>query len=323
MGRKVFIRSIPKETALKLEDWVNDSSGIRMRKTKIGRTRDTVMALYDPRVGGLKNGLSYKPWKEDGKDVKDDKGHPLTMQDKLERKWGLPSGHLHNRPWRKGDPTAEDKLSYYQSKYWKLNDGSTVLDLDNMDDELFYHVALDSKFIANSEAEWRAHKWPKATHYIAWENEADEIKFTRTNQKSKAFAFLHDNSMTPTIKKKFIYLLGLASSNVNLTDEQVHNLLYDYIDSTAFIPGSNIEKFEELATMIKTKSGKDEFEARYLLKQAQDFRIIYEKAGTYTWVRSDGVLELGNTLNEAVEFVLNPKKQGLVEELKDAIKAKL
>jgi hypothetical protein len=322
MGRKVFIKSIPRETSLKLEDWTNDTSGVRMKKTKVGLTRDTFMALYDPRVGGLKNGLSNKPWMEEGKQVKDEKGNPLTLQDKMEKKWGLEKGLLTNRTWRKGDPTTEEKLTYYQKKSWKLNDGSTVLDMDNMEDELGYYAALDSKFIANSEAEWRAHKWPKATHYIAWENEADEIKFSRTSQKSKAFALLHDTSMSPTMKRKFIYLLGITSSNINLTDEQVHNLLYDYIDSTAFSPGSNIEKFQELATMLTTAPGRSEIEARYILKQAIDYRIIYEKAGTHTWVRPEGTLELGNTLGEAVEFILNPKKQGLVEELNTAIKAK-
>lgn len=323
MGRKVFIKSIPRDTALKLEDWVNDSSGKRMKKTKVGRTRDTIMALYDPKVGGLKNGLSYKPWTEDGKAMKDEQGHPLTLQQKLEKKWGLPKDYLHNRPWKKGDTTEEEKLSYFQKKTVKLNDGSTVLDLDNMEDELSYYILLDSKLVANSEAEYLAHKWPKATHFIAWENEADEIKFSRTNQKTKAFAFLHDAAMTPTIKRKFVYLLGITSSNIALTDEQVHNLLYDYIDSTTYTPGSNIEKFEELATLLKDKPGRDQFEARYMLKQSTDLRIVYEKSGTYTWVRPDGALELGNTQAESVEFILNPKKQALVEELKDAIKAKL
>jgi hypothetical protein len=322
MGRKIFIKSIPRETSLKIEDWVNDSSGIKMKKTKIGLTRDTLVALYDPRVGGLKNGLSNKPWMEEGKQVKDDQGNSLTLQDKMEKKWNLPKGFLTNKTWRKGDSLKEEDLTYYQRKSWKLNDGSTVLDMDNMEDELFYYLSLDSKLIANSEAEWRAHKWPKATHYIAWENEADEIKFSRTSQKSKAYSLLHDNSMTPTMKRKFIFLLGLASSNVSLTDEQVHNLLYDYIESTNFAPGSNIEKFQELANLLSTAPGRDEIEARFLLKQAIDYRIMYEKAGTYTWVRPDGTIELGNTLSEAIDFILNPKKKGLVEELTNAIKAK-
>lgn len=322
MASKVFVKSIPRETALKLEDWTNDSSGIRMKKTKVGRTRDTIMALYDPKVGGLKNGLSYKPWMEDGKQVTDKDGNPLTLQDKMEKKWGLDKGTLTNRAWRKGDSSEEDKLTYYQKKTWKLNDGSTVLDMDNMEDELGYHVLLDSKLVANSEAEWRKHLWPKATHYIAWENEAAELKYSRTSQKSKAFALLHDSSMTPTMKRKFIYLLDIASSNIALTDEQVHNLLFDFIEATTFSPGSNIEKFQQLATMIATAPGRDEFEARVILKNAVDYRILNEKAGTYTWVRPEGTLEIGNTLSEAIEFILNPKKQGLVDELKDAIKAK-
>lgn len=59
--KKVFIYSIPRETATKISDWVNDSSGRRLKKTKVGRCTDTIVALYDPKTGGLKNGLSNKP----------------------------------------------------------------------------------------------------------------------------------------------------------------------------------------------------------------------------------------------------------------------
>lgn len=58
---KVFIQSIPRETATKVSDWTNDTSGKKLKKTKIGRCRDTIMALYNPKYGGLANGLSYKP----------------------------------------------------------------------------------------------------------------------------------------------------------------------------------------------------------------------------------------------------------------------
>lgn len=284
--------------------------------------RDGVQALYDPKVGGLANGLTYKPWIEAGVAVKDSEGTPLSLQDKLEKKWNLSKGYLHNRPWRKGDSIKEENFSYYQRKSWKLNDGSTVLDTDNMDDELAYYMYLDSKFVANSEKEWREGKWPKATHYIALENEAEEIKFSRNETKSKAFASLHAEDMTPTVREKICSILELSNSRSFLSPEQSHNLLFEYIDKTTFGPRSNIEKFSEIANSLKTPKGREELEARFLLKKALDFRVIYERQGTYTWPKASGQIVLGENYGEAIDFVLNPKKQALLEELEAEIKAK-
>lgn len=319
---KVFIYSIPRESALGIHDWTSDTSGRKLKKTKVGKTRDAIQALYSPKYGGLANGLSYKPWMDSGKQVTDKEGNKLTLQDKLEKKWNLPKDYLHNRPWRKGDPTKEEFMSYYQRKSWKLNDGCTVLDLDNMDEELFYYVVLDSKFVANSEREWREHKWPKATHYIALENEADELKFKRNELKSKAFALLHSSDMTPTMKEHFVVILELASARANLTPEQTHNLLFEYIDKSTFTPNSNIDKFTELSHMLTTPKGREELSARFLLRGAVDSRIVVEKQGAYTWARATGVITLGETHGEAIEFLLNPKKVALVEELEKEIKAK-
>lgn len=150
---KIYIYSIPRESALGIHDWTSDVSGKKLKKTKVGKTRDAVQALFSPRHGGLANGLSYKAWVEEGSPKKKSDGTTLTLQHKMEKKWGLPEGFLHNRPWRKGDSIKEEDMSYFQRKSWKLNDGCTVLDLSNFDDEMFYYVALDSKFIANSERE--------------------------------------------------------------------------------------------------------------------------------------------------------------------------
>lgn len=320
--RLVYIKSIPRETAFRIEDWTNDSSGKAMKKVKIGRTRDGIQPLYNPAVGGLATGL-HEIWKdEEGNIMKDDNGKTLTLQDKMERKWGLDKGYLTNRPFMKGDSVHEKDMTFYQRKVWKFNDGSTILDLNKMEDELCYYVCLASKFVANSEQEWRSNKWPKALYYIAWENEEDELRYKRTERKSKAFAALHSADMTTTMKEKFVHLLGLASTTTHLTDEQIHNLLFDYIDTTSYTPNSNLEKFTEFYLKLASKEGRESIEAQHLIKRAMDARLVYEKAGTYTWVRPEGALEIGNNLTEAVEFILNPKKEALVEELENAIKAK-
>lgn len=321
--KKVFIYSKEVETATGIDQWTNDTSGRRLKKTKIGRTRDTIQALFSSRYAGLANGLSYKPWIVDGQQQKDSQtGKGLTLQDKMEQKWGLDKGYLTNRPWRRGDSPNEEDMTYFQRQGWKLNDGSTILDLNNFDDEMFYYVCLDSKFVANSETELKQGKWPYATHYIALENEAEELKFQKNKLKSQAFARLHHKDMIDSMKKKFIYILGLANTKAEVNVEQAHNTLFDYIDKSSFKPGSNIDKFNELFKLLKTAPGREEIEARLSLKKAMDSRVIYERQGAYKWARANGVITLGETYAEAVEFMLNPKKEALVEELTNEIKTK-
>lgn len=322
MANKVFIYSIPRETATGVDAWTNDSSGKKLKKTKIGRCTDTIQALYHPKFGGLANGLSYKPWMENGVQKEDATGTKLTLQDKLEQKWGLAKGYLNNKAWMRGDSVKSEDLTFYQRFTVKLQDGATVLDLDKMEDELAYYLILDSKFIANSEKEWKEHKWPKATHYIALEHEEDELKYSKNQIRSAAFASLHSTKLTDEIKRKMISILDLASTRVTLTSAQIHNILYSSIEKSTFVPGSFIEKYNEILHLLETATGREEFDARYLLRQAVDSRVIYEKQGGYTWNRSKGMLVLGETFTEAIAFLLNPKKAELVEELKAEIKAK-
>lgn len=328
---KVFIYSIPRETATKVSDFVNDSSGKRMRKTKIGKTRDTFSAFYSPAIGGYKNGLSYKPWIDpvSGKQNQDSDGKPLTLQDREEQRWNLPKGFLTNRPWtlsqsqswKAANPNSPT-TTYYDTASWKLNDGCTVFDLSKFEDAMGYYVALDSKLIANSEQELRAGKWPKATHYIALEDEEEQIKYARNQQKTKAYACLHDKVMSTQTKLEMCQLLELSSLRTALNEDTVHNLLFSYIDRSTFAPGSNIEKFLQLFELLKTADGRREFNARLTLSKAVDSRVVYEKQGSYKWNRASGVLVIGETPSEAVDFILNPKKAALVEELLEEIKAK-
>lgn len=192
-----------------------------------------------------------------------------------------------------------------------------------MDGELGYYVFLDSKFVANSEKEYRSRKWPNATHYIALRNESEELKYSRTKEIRQAIASLESKAMTDKRKKQLVWILDLASSLSELTDEAIDNLLYDFITQNDFskLP-TNIERFNELVELMGNELGRKELDARLLLKQALDVRIIYEKGETYTWNRPSGTIILGERYSEAIDFLLSPKKDGFVEELNQQIKAK-
>ena len=58
---KVFIHSVPRETATLVSEFRDPDSGKKLNKTKLGSCKDKIQALYSPRVAGLLNGLSYKP----------------------------------------------------------------------------------------------------------------------------------------------------------------------------------------------------------------------------------------------------------------------
>ena len=202
-------------------------------------------------------------------------------------------------------------MTYYQTKSWVLNDGSTVLDLDHFDDAMFYYVALDHKFIANSEREWKERRWPHAKFYISLENETEELQFEKNSKKYKAFAKLASDVLNSQKKKEIIWVLDIASTFTSLTDEQCDNILYKHIEADSS-SNNNIDKFNELYELLTHDKGRAEFTARLTLKRAIDARVVYEKQDTYTWSRAKGPIVLGEKYSEAVEFLLNPKKDALI-----------
>lgn len=320
---KVFIYSIPKESAQSIHEWRNPTSGKKLKATKIsGNVKTGIQAEYSPKYGGLANGLSYKKWIEDGKQKLGPNGEELTLQDKMEQKWHQPKGFLTNKAWRQGDSLREADMTYFQKKVIKMNEGCTVLDLTLFDDEMSYYVILDSPKVANSEKEWKEHKWPKASWYIAIENEAEDIKYKKNAALSKAIATLHSEGFTPTLKEKVACILELVNTKSKPSIELVHNLLFNYINVSDTKPGSIIDKYMELVSKIDTADGRIEIDARYTLKSALDNRVIYERQGGYYWPTSDGEITIGETLTEAINFMTNPKKDSLIKKLEGEIKLK-
>lgn len=325
MGKKVFIMSIPRESGIKLSD-ARGVNGEKINKTKVYRAKTSIMALYSPKVGGLNNYISYTPWIDPSTNLpaKDEKGKTIMLQEYLENKYGKEKGYYTNKSPEKSQ--KEEDATFFQTAYWILNDGTTVLDLDNEMDELGYYVMLGSSLVANSEKEWRAHKWPKAEFYISLENESDDIKNQKVIAKRKAFARIDpetNSQFNESYRRKFIVLLNIANTKANLSLEQVDNALYDFIDKSSFGENSNIAKINSLFELLKTAPGRENIEMRYLLAQALDNRIVYEKQGTYTWLRSRGNIVIGDRYEEAVDFLLNPKKAAEVDEIREEIKKKL
>jgi len=61
MSKTVFVQSVERESAVKLHEFRNDSSGKKINKSKMGDCKTTLVAMYSPKVGGLANYISYTP----------------------------------------------------------------------------------------------------------------------------------------------------------------------------------------------------------------------------------------------------------------------
>lgn len=322
MGKEVFITSIVRETETGLHSARNPSSDKAMGKNKRGKANTRLMALYNPKVGGLANYISYNYASDAaGNPLLDEKGNRVKLQAVLEQKYNKPEGFYTNlSPHFDMKP---DDATYFQRKAWALDDGTTMLDLDHEDDEMFYYVILESPLVANSEREWLEHKWPRAQFYISLENESAEIKHQRNKVKIKAMGALADKALTDTWKFKFCVLLGLLNAKAPTSIETTENNLYDFISNSTTGIESNISKFLKLFEMLSTAQGKETLEARFLLQQAIDTRVVFEKQDVYTWVRPKGNIVIGDRYSEAIDYLTNPKKDSERQEIEGDVKRKL
>jgi hypothetical protein len=321
-SKLVFIKSIPRQTATGASEWSSDTSGKKLHKTKIGRAVDKIMALYSPRVGGLANYISYNYHVDPatGQPFLNEKGQPILLQEHLENKWNKPPGFFSNQAASRNYKGDGSDLGYYYQKSWTLADGTTVLDLNLMDDEIGYYVMLASSLVANSEQEWRAHKWPKAKFYIALENESAELRFSKNQLKAKCLGTLEMMEFSDKAKRTVATLLGLVNAKSEVSSFAVYNLLVDYIESNT---AQNLEKYLSLYNLTKTVDGKNKLEAMWTLALAKDLGVVYAKQDVWTWVTSQGQnLVIGDRYADAVDYLLSPKKEQELEEILAQIKEK-
>lgn len=320
MSKLVFVYSIHlQDSATGLSNFVSPTSGVKLKKRKMGRCTDTISALYSPKVGGLGNYISYTPYVDPktGMTKLNERGEPVMLQEILEKKWNKPAGFFTNAAFVVGAKPIDENFTYFQRKSWIMQDGCTVFDLNNMDDEMGYYTLLASPYCANSETEWRQHKWPRATHYIALENESDGLKYQKTAIKVAAMGSLGSSELTENYKRKLTALLGLSGvvASNKMTTEQIFNTLFTYIESSSYTAGSNIEKFMNLYNLLKTNDGREKFEAMHILKYAIESKVVYERQGSYYFVRPSGQVTIGDSYDEAIDYILSPKRGPEVEEM--------
>jgi hypothetical protein len=330
-GTKVFIKSIPRDTATKISEARSGTTGKKLNKNKIGRCKDGLRAMYSAKTGKLLTGLTEivnNPYYGKEKNVPSDFTYikdleKCSLQEVLEIKHKVPKGTYTDKPWLPGDGMRESDLTFFQKFRKRLNDGTTILDLSIFHDELAYYMLKYSPLVALSNKFEDRKLKPKCEYYISDINESELEKFSKREKYHNTISKLKDPKFTVSYQAKVAKVLELVRGDVtSMKSESIYLLIDSYIEE-AFksTKDEKLTLFEETYDLIKTAEGKERLEAMCLLSDLIQARILNDNRGTYTWLSKS--LIIGQRKNDAIEFMLDPKKQPEVEEMKKQLKAKL
>lgn len=332
---KVEIKTIPgKQSAQGIHNWTANKQidGKKLNKTKNGNAGYIYGPIYSLKTGRLTTGLDVlieNPFTQD--EIKGfgeewqylAKREKITRQDWLEVKHKRPKGFYTSEPWVKEKHGHAEGLTFMHKFKCNLNDGSTFLDLNNALDELaYYMLATNYKFCAPS---YRAYthgladgkRFPYATHYIASEEEDEQIKHSYKTKRNKAFAALESDEMTDEVLTQIC-----KSLNWHKVSGKLYNAVSEKIENAEMkSPANDVEKFMDKVALLKDAKGRAELKAQADLQTFLDARIINSIKDTYTWI-SKGIV-IGQRRSEAIEYILDEAKSPEVKEMKKELKAKM
>jgi len=330
---KIYLKPTPRTSAVKISELKNLSAengqanvGKTIKKTKIlPHCADGIPALYNKNIGGFNTGLNVEvdnPYYNSDTALPNEFEYLKTkpkalLQEVLECKHDRPKGFYTNRM-----PRREDKeRTFFQDYKVFLKDMTNILDTASPHDELAYYMLKASKFVAESELDWKSGKKPQALYYISDEKEEQDKVYQREYIKAKAMSLLTAPEMTPEVMRKFIKYLRNTDKSSKLPQGNVGNessflALKDYVKDLA-----NCKIFiEAYDLMTKSAPGRERFEAIVLLQQLLEAYIVSNRQETYTW--NSTKIVLGNRKEDVIQFLLNPEKGPEVEDLEKELKAK-
>jgi hypothetical protein len=327
---KVIIRSIPRQTATKVSEFTDRKTGKKLNKNKIGKCTDAYRAQYSEKTGKLLTGLTEvvnNPFYKSEKNVPHEFEYvktkeKITLQELLEIKHNKPRGFYTDRAWQPGDGYNEANLTFFQKFKFKLNDGSTILDLSKPLEEVAYYMLKAHPLVAGSNKIEDKILKPKAEYYVSDKNESIQEKYTKRRQYNDCITKLEDNKFTPSYQRKVAKVLQLFKGDLSsVTDESIYISIDNFIEEGYKSKPENLTAFEEAYKLTSSAEGRKELEATCLLEDLVSYRIVTDNKGTYVWVSKQ--LVLGQRKVEAIDFLLDPKKQPEKDEMERQLKAKL
>lgn len=244
-------------------------------KESFSRPR-VIEALFDPTTGKYATGLTEEEEKKLGEILNVD----------------LSSYYNHDNPhpfW------ALSKASRLE-----LPNHTLILRLDNPYDYIKYKLALASKFVANSLAEWQEGKWEMATHYI--EDIEVDVKHQLPQFEAKKRAYKLIDKLDQKTKR---YILQL------ITGQSVSDKDNDYVDLRL---GEIIEE-DPKQFLVYADMDKEDLAIRAMVEEAVAKSVIKIKQGVYFY----GDTKIGVGISEAVEFFKKKENSSLYLIIKDKL----
>lgn len=334
---KVFVKLVSRPSAQKRQGYITRNgvkSNIDQPKA-IGLNKSGGFhwcISYNKKKGALNTGLDKivdndyfnlpdkltSEWRNSGIEKKE----KISKQEYFEIKMNKPAGFLTSE----SRPLFENKVGKgltYLQRFTKSFYETTVLDLDNVEDELTYWLLLQSHpdKCANSEAELT----PFTRIYISQVNE-DDIKISKKNDiiEDAIYKVVKlKNEQSESVIRKFATILEIIKGD--LAFEKVKNSISDYVKLQNSKQFERIEKFNKLYAQTQDAKGMEIFEAKFLLQYAINNRVISDYQGKYIWASKKGSnLELlGRNYQEALNWLLDIDNRNYREELEDELKAKV
>lgn len=246
----------------------------------------------------------------------------ITIQEYLEIKYNQKPGTLTSQLADLWGQRLSTKPTYIQAFRYPLKDGVTILDLDNMKDEIMYLGALKSSKIANSANEVNP---IKHSHYISQVNESEIEQAKKTEVYEEAVARLYKvkNEYDGETVKRFAVVLDIVKKD-DVSIRSLKNKLSDYINDKQY-RSDNIQNFFKYYDLFTgNKNEKAKFETIYLLKTLVNNHVLNVSKGTYYWGNApeQSVQKLGLSEAAVIEFLLDKDKAEWRKMLCDELKSK-
>jgi len=326
---RVFFYLVPRETASKVDLFTGDS-GEPLNKTKIGgKASNVYRPLVSAATGKLKTGLDVmvdNPYKSEPKEkiipgfeAYIFEKEKVKLQHLLEYKHGVkPNYYDDTAPAREvAGKDDSEKTPFFQTEKFKIaiSDKGLMIDTDKHFDELaYYFLKASSKCAPNlASANPNLHEF-----YIGQENESEEKLYNKMKLIDKAVSTLVDPDFSEDYKVKIAKVLKLAKKDT--TAVKAHMLLRNYVTEGVKDQKERVSQFLDIVETLKTPDGKEKLEAKALLEDLVNYRVISNTGDIFKWKNRD--ITIGTNKIAAVEFLLNPLKQDEVLELERELKEK-
>lgn len=191
------------------------------------------------------------------------------------------------------------------SNFWKdytvnIFEEDLRLDLSIPKDEIDYAILLGSKKVANSLKEVNEGKWPKAKYVIY--DYIEEAKAENMEIQSKKKAWKKFATMNTSDMKQVLKLMGRNADS--MIDEVVENTLTKIVEDSP----------EEFNAIV----GIDNFKTRILVEDLLHVNLLRKVGSKYLY--ADDVI--GYNLEEAVQYLNDPKNQEILITLQEKLNSK-